>query len=77
MGDVLHAMPAVAALRELRPEWEIGWAIEPKWRELLAAGKGSLAGRGVRDAVGEWVVCGGYRGLEAAWGFEQLRSQMC
>ena len=23
MGDVLHALPAVAALRALRPEWEV------------------------------------------------------
>lgn len=37
MGDVLHAMPAVAALRELHPEWVIGWAIEPMWSELLQA----------------------------------------
>jgi heptosyltransferase I len=37
MGDVLHAMPAVAALRELHPDWWIGWAIEPVWSELLQA----------------------------------------
>ncbi|CAN5546218.1 lipopolysaccharide heptosyltransferase I [soil metagenome] len=37
MGDVLHAMPAVAALRELRPDWSIRWAIEPRWSPLLAA----------------------------------------
>ena len=37
MGDVLHAMPAVAALRERHPAWMIGWAIEPAWRELLQA----------------------------------------
>ena len=37
MGDVLHAMPAVAALRALHPDWWIGWAIEPTWRELLEA----------------------------------------
>lgn len=35
MGDVLHAMPAVAALREQHPEWFVGWAIEPGWSELL------------------------------------------
>jgi heptosyltransferase I len=35
MGDVLHAMPAVAALRALQPDWFIGWAIEPRWSELL------------------------------------------
>ncbi|WP_433966188.1 glycosyltransferase family 9 protein [Tunturiibacter gelidiferens] len=37
MGDVLHAMPAVAALREKHPEWLIGWAIEPAWSGLLQA----------------------------------------
>jgi heptosyltransferase-1 len=37
MGDVLHAMPAVAVLRELHPDWLIGWAIEPAWSELLQA----------------------------------------
>jgi heptosyltransferase I len=37
MGDVLHAMPAVAALRALHPDWWIGWAIEPVWSELLHA----------------------------------------
>jgi heptosyltransferase-1 len=35
MGDVLHAMPAVAALRERHPDWFIGWAIEPRWSDLL------------------------------------------
>jgi len=37
MGDVVHTMPAVAALRKLHPDWRIGWAIEPAWRELLQA----------------------------------------
>ena len=35
MGDVLHALPAVAALRQARPDAEIGWAIEPRWAPLL------------------------------------------
>ena len=37
MGDVLHAMPAVTALRLLHPDWFITWAIEPAWSELLQA----------------------------------------
>jgi heptosyltransferase I len=37
MGDVLHAMPAVTALRDLHPDWFIGWAIEPAWSVLLQA----------------------------------------
>jgi len=39
MGDVLHAMPAVTALRHLHPDWHIDWAIDPCWSELLACGK--------------------------------------
>ena len=35
MGDVLHAMPAVAALRATHPDWFIGWVIEPRWLPLL------------------------------------------
>ena len=37
MGDVLHGLPAVAALREALPNCFIGWAVEPKWRVLLGA----------------------------------------
>ena len=35
MGDVLHGMPAVAALRERLPDCFIGWAVEPRWKALL------------------------------------------
>lgn len=35
MGDVIHALPAVAALRQSRPEARIGWVIEERWAELL------------------------------------------
>ena len=37
MGDILHALPAVTALRKAHPGWVIDWVIEPKWRALLAA----------------------------------------
>jgi len=40
MGDVLHAMPAVAALRQRHPDWFIGWAIDPCWSKLLQASTG-------------------------------------
>jgi heptosyltransferase-1 len=43
MGDVLHAMPAVAALRAAHPDWFIGWVIEPRWLPLLQA-SGEYAG---------------------------------
>jgi heptosyltransferase-1 len=37
MGDILHSLPAVTALRAAHPEWFLGWAMEPQWRGLLAA----------------------------------------
>jgi heptosyltransferase-1 len=59
MGDVLHAMPAVAAMRERHPEWVIDWAIEPAWSELLEAKSDGGEGRD-RDArrplVDRWIA---------------------
>jgi heptosyltransferase-1 len=52
MGDVLHALPAVAALRRARPEWTIEWVVDPRWTPLLVsvdspnAGHGGGPGRG-------------------------------
>ena len=37
MGDILHALPAVALLRRTWPDSPIDWAVHPKWRDLLAA----------------------------------------
>ena len=37
MGDVIHALPAVSALRQALPNAEIGWVIEERWSELLSA----------------------------------------
>ncbi len=38
MGDILHALPAVTALRQAHPSWQIGWVVEPRWQALLKAG---------------------------------------
>ena len=37
MGDVIHALPAAAMLREAFPHATIGWLIEERWAELLCA----------------------------------------
>jgi heptosyltransferase-1 len=37
MGDILHALPAVTALRHTHPDWVIDWVVEPRWRALLDA----------------------------------------
>ena len=40
MGDILHALPAVTALRNAHPEWVIDWVVEPMWSALLTAQPG-------------------------------------
>jgi heptosyltransferase-1 len=35
MGDILHALPAVASLRAAFPEACVAWVTHPKWRDLL------------------------------------------
>jgi heptosyltransferase-1 len=37
MGDILHALPAVTALRLAHPAWVIDWVIEPRWQAFFAA----------------------------------------
>ncbi|MGA8671093.1 MAG: glycosyltransferase family 9 protein [Terracidiphilus sp.] len=37
MGDILHALPAVTALRKIHSEWIIDWVVEPRWCALLTA----------------------------------------
>ncbi|MEY2491081.1 MAG: hypothetical protein QOH24_32 [Verrucomicrobiota bacterium] len=35
LGDVVHTLPAVAAIRETYPDAEITWVINPEWATLL------------------------------------------
>jgi len=35
MGDIIHTMPAVAALRAAFPHAILGWLVEERWAELL------------------------------------------
>ncbi len=35
MGDVVHGLPAAAALRAAFPDTTLGWLIEERWAELL------------------------------------------
>jgi heptosyltransferase-1 len=35
MGDVLHALPAAAALRAAQPGWSIDWVVDERWQPLL------------------------------------------
>ena len=37
MGDIIHALPPVRALRAALPDAIIGWIVEERWAELLCA----------------------------------------
>ena len=37
MGDIIHGMPAIAALRRAKPDLKVGWLIERRWAELLCS----------------------------------------
>lgn len=45
MGDIIHTLPAVAALREAFPHITLGWLIDERWTELLCTLRYPRAGR--------------------------------
>lgn len=60
MGDVIHTLPAVHALRASFPEAMIGWLIEERWAELLCAPATPRRGpRSSQRPLVDWVhtVC--------------------
>jgi heptosyltransferase-1 len=44
MGDVIHTLAPVTALRHQFPDMRIGWIIENRWAELLCARNSPLSG---------------------------------
>jgi heptosyltransferase I len=44
LGDIIHTLPAVGALRQRFPDAEIGWVVEERWVELLCASSCPRAG---------------------------------
>lgn len=56
MGDVIHTLPAVQALRDAFPEAMIGWLIEERWAELLCApGTPRRGPRSAERPLVDWV----------------------
>ncbi len=45
MGDIIHTLPAVAALRQAFPHVTLGWLIEERWAELLCTLRYPRSGR--------------------------------
>jgi heptosyltransferase I len=44
MGDIIHTLPAVAALRAAYPHVQLGWVVEERWVELLCTLSASRTG---------------------------------
>ncbi len=51
MGDILHALPAVASLRHVFPAAHIGWAVEQRWAALLATPDAIAGPRGLQKPL--------------------------
>jgi heptosyltransferase I len=63
MGDVIHTLPAVQALREAFPGATIGWLIEERWAELLCApGTPRRGPRSPQRPLADWVHAVNLRG---------------
>ena len=76
MGDILHALPAITALRAAHPEWFVGWAVEPQWRDLLCAGECDQ--RGPRMSVVDAIhVVPAKQWAHAPLSMESLRDIRC
>src|SRR5437016_6871810 len=63
LGDVVHALPTLAALRQTFPHAHIAWLVKRQWAGLLERGEGL-------DAV--WPVESGVTG--GLSGFRRLRA---
>jgi heptosyltransferase-1 len=73
MGDLLHALPAVTALRKAHPGWTIDWVVEPAWAALLSA---SLeTGRGTGLGSGQPLVDGVHLAGVKAWAKRPISAQ--
>jgi heptosyltransferase-1 len=69
MGDILHALPAITALRQAHPGWVIDWVVEPGWTALLSARNGEVPA--VRDAA-QPLVDRVHCAAAKTWGKEPL-----
>ena len=81
MGDVIHGMPAIAALRRERPNLQIGWLVEQRWMELLCAHPPErLQPRSELKPLVDWVHVSDFKewrkGLSSGTTWLEMRSCM-
>ena len=79
MGDIIHGMPAIAALRRAKPDLKIGWLIEERWAELLCSREPErLASRSQRKPLADRVYVANFsrwgRALSSGGSWREVRS---
>jgi heptosyltransferase-1 len=72
MGDILHAMPAVTALREEHPDWHFGWLLEERWQPLLRS-RADAAPRSCAQPLVDRVHVAQLKRWRKAWFSRQTR----
>ena len=56
MGDIIHALPAITALRRAKPDIQVGWLVEERWAELLCSRPAEyMAARSPRKPLVDWI----------------------
>jgi heptosyltransferase-1 len=81
MGDVIHALPAIAALRVAQPTLQVGWLVEQRWMELLCAHTAErMQPRSPLKPLVDWVHVSDFKewrkGLSAAATWRDMLSCM-
>ena len=81
MGDIIHGMPAIAALRRAKPGLKIGWLVEQRWVELLCSRDSErFAPRSQLKPLVDWVQVTNFarwrRALFFAETWHQVRSAL-
>ncbi len=67
MGDIIHAMPAIAALRGAQPQIKIGWLIEERWAELLCSRPSEYAAeRSQFKPLADWIHVANFKSWRRA-----------
>ena len=77
MGDIIHGMPAIAALRRAKPNLKIGWLVEERWTELLSARSSDrLAERSPVKPLVDWVHIANFSRWRKALLSKETRREM-
>ena len=66
LGDIVHTLPAVSAIRQANPDAEITWVINPEWAPLLRGNRdidhvhifprGEFRGLGAPASLWPWLM---------------------